>query len=112
MTKAEKQIDKLYSEAVNLGLKEVERLARKALKKRPDLHEFCMAMGTASFTKKEVPRPENKESDWTPYYESLNEPVERVSKELDDFIQEYDCILKLTRHCMLFTVDSELETDW
>jgi hypothetical protein len=47
------RIEALQNKQCGIAYKEVERLARKILKKNPELEGFCMAMGGATFYQKE-----------------------------------------------------------
>lgn len=86
------------NKSIELGLKEVERLARKILKRnKKSFTGFCMAMGHAFFY------DENG---------SIDDNDPRV-KELTDFIDEWNRYLYLTGNPMkLNSWDGELITDW
>lgn len=90
-----KEIDDLIEKAINIGLKEVERIARKELTNNKKLHKFTMAMGRYFFT--------NKKNEIQYNYEC---------KELNDFISEYNDDLGLTGNPMCFTAKGQIVTDW
>lgn len=97
-----KQLDKLYFQMNDIALIEVERLARKCLNQNPKkLGEFVMAMGHFSFT------DIKGETIWEHTYEKCS-----GFKPLDDFISEWDSILKLTGEPMRFTATGVKITDW
>lgn len=92
------QIDTLINNATAIALKEVERLARKILKRNnKSFTGFCMGMGTTSFYDK-------------------NGPVDDLDpriKELEDFVWSWNKFLYLTGTPMkLDSWDGELKTDW
>lgn len=90
-----KNIDLLIRKADSIAIKEVERLARNVLKANNKTHKFTMAMGTYFFQDKDGEILYNFES-----------------KRLNNFIMEYDSMLKLTGNPMMFTAKSKITTDW
>lgn len=115
MATAQDRINMYLTEATSVGLQEVERLARKALREKPELEEFIMAMGTAFFSYKEVPEPPKGCSDevWDAYSKTKELPrTEEVCTELDEFIMENDSTLKLTGEPMRFTANGPKVTEW
>lgn len=102
MRKINKDIEKHLKAMYDLALPEVERLARKCLSQNPKkLNEFVMCMGTFFFT----------DHAGEVYYDHV---VEKLSgyKPIDDFICEWNGILKLTGEPMRFTATGIKITDW
>jgi len=91
-------IQQHFDDAYQIGLVEVERLARKILAKHPNLDEFVMAMGSAFFTTKD---------------DGNIHPFERAyMKPLDRFLTAWDDTLCLTGEPMRFTATGRKETAW
>lgn len=93
------KINSLIAEATKLALKEVERLARKIMKRNPKgIPRFCMAMGYATF------------------YDAGGQPIEEDDtrlKEFYDFLDEHNHNLKLTGEPMKIDKwDAPVRTDW
>jgi hypothetical protein len=85
--------------ATEAALQEIERLARRMLKKYKYMDEFLMAMGGYFVTRK-------------PDKEILYDLQNKEWKELESFIDEYDDELKLTGDAMRFTAEGPKITDW
>ncbi len=97
--KIDVQIDNLIEKADQLALAEVERLARKIMRRNPkSITCFCMAMGYATFYDKNGSLDDN----------------DHRTRELDDFIGTWDRILHLTGTPMKIEGkwDSPVITDW
>ncbi len=100
---AKKQIDNLLNEANKIAMKEVERLARKVMKERPNLKTFCMAMGGICFYDKDGPL---RRMDNQPYTRTYLKPIE-------SFVEEFDYALKLTGQGLrLDSHAGPVITDW
>lgn len=78
------EIDRLIKDADRLALGEVERIVRKELDSNDDLFSFQMCMGSYFFNDKNDEILHNYECE-----------------ELDNFIAEWDDILKITGEPML-----------
>lgn len=93
-----------YQRMDEIALKEVERLPRKILKQHKHLDYFLMAMGTYFVVdnKREI----------IDTWDGKGNPTYKYFKELNDFISEWDSILKLTGNPMKFTATGEIITDW
>ena len=76
-----KQINSLLTRATRVGLKEVERRARKIMRSHRNIRTFILAMGTASFYDANGP---------------IMEYNKRYLRTFYNFIYEYDEYLKLT----------------
>lgn len=106
---ASTQIQKLIDSADEIASLEVERLARKVLKKCSDLKEFIMAMGGWHFTLK---ASEPDEDGWSiEDGEAADDDDPRFS-EVERFIGEWDNQLKITGEPMRFTATGPKITDW
>lgn len=92
------QISALLNQAEKIGLAEVERLARQAMKRYPRCKSFCMAMGGACF------------------YDSTGHPIDdshAAYKPLWTLLDEYNNYLKLTGCPMKIKgCDGPTLTDW
>lgn len=86
-----------YNQASLEASKEVERIARKILRKCKTFDEFIMAMGGCFFVDKNDNRIDNDDP--------------RV-KELYNLIYEWDDCLKITGEPMRFTTYGEKVTNW
>lgn len=75
-----KELDSLLSQAFDLALSEVERIARKIMKQNPRCKSFIMGMGSASF----YDIKGDPVGDWG----SL--PYPKYLEELDDFLSKYN----------------------
>lgn len=94
----------------------VEKMARKILSEHKELNEFVMAMGTYFFTYKSKNR---KNETLSPYITKMNASfncylveTEPFLKPLNDFINEWDSILKITGESMRFTAKGQKVTKW
>lgn len=96
-----KQIEKLIREAKRLAIEHIEQKARQIMRTHPNLKEFVMAMGSATFTANVNGREELLSLDERIYFKSLN-----------DFIEEWDDSIGLLGEPMRFTVDGPIITDW
>lgn len=100
---ASDQIEALFNQAVAIGLKHVETIARDILKTHPELTEFTMAMGSYTFTES---RPDNAVGI------ELGGDERDFFKPLFDFMNDWDKYLKLTGSPMRFTADGPVVTEW
>lgn len=89
------EYNKIYDKLYNIGLEEIEKLARQHLIDNPTLYEFYMGMGSYHFT--------TIEDEWTDQI-----PCEK----LDKFMFDYNTEWKFTGSPMHFTAESETMTDW
>lgn len=88
-----KKSEEIIDQAIEIALKEVQRIARKELHSNKKLKRFTMYMGTYFFS----------DSDGPIFgYEC---------QELDSFIDKY-CDLHLTGCAMSFTKNGEVLTNW
>lgn len=102
MKNINKQIAAHLKSMNDLALPEVERLARKCLSQNPiKIKEFVMCMGTFFFT----------DQTGEVLYSNIAEKYSGY-KPLNDFICEWDGILKLTGEPMRFTATGIKITDW
>lgn len=109
MNKVEKQILAKYLQAEALALEELELRARRILSNHPNLKEFVMGMGSASFT---LHKPQYFSKDG-PLEDMINWYTEvKYAAPVFDFISEWDCILKLTGNPMRFTATGPKITMW
>jgi hypothetical protein len=100
--KIERQIEQLVEIASQIALAEIERIARKVLRKHKSrLTEFVMAMGSATFTHKDGTNVGTNE------WESF-----AGMRPLDKLLDEWDETLHLTGTPMRFTADGPKVTDW
>lgn len=107
----DKETQQYYDKAYNSALLYVEQLARKILREHPNLDEFIMAMGSYSFTCKAG----NGISTWKEIYKNGSYTYTDsflYFKPLNDFISEWDSVLKITGEPMRFTSNSEKITNW
>lgn len=88
-------------EADRLALAELERIARRILRRNKRLDEFVMAMGSATFTIKNS--REQIGYSWS---------MPKYAKPLFDFLDEWDRILRLSGTPMRFTADGAKRTNW
>ena len=96
------EIRNLYETAAELALGEVQRLARKILAEHHCLDEFVMAMGMAIFTLKDKDvRDANLHLHERAYF-----------KPLEDLLNEWDEVLKLTGEPMRFRATGPKITEW
>ncbi len=102
---------KYYEAARQEALIFVEAEARKILKKRKNLKEFIMAMGTYFFVDKHGNTIDTWESKYI-NYECRMFNASPSFKKLNDFISEWDEYLKLTGESMRFTSDGIKITNW
>ena len=89
-----KEIDDLLDKARSIALLEVERIARKRMRNNKKLKDFTIAMGTYFFS----------------YYGEVAHDYKCA--EMDDFISEYDDILKLTGEGVIYKSDGTSVRDW
>jgi hypothetical protein len=92
-----KLLEQQYKQADETAMQIVEEIARKILRKHKKLDEFCMGMGTWFFSD---------------YAGKLYDGDDKLAKELDDFMNEWDAYLHLTGQPMRFTADGPVITDW
>jgi hypothetical protein len=97
MSPTARAVQRHYLQAIDLALIEVERLARKILATHPNLTEFVMAMGTATFFDG---------------YEHLALDERAYMKPLRDFFDEWNDVLHLAGTPMRFTATGKKITDW
>lgn len=113
VTKSElhEKITEHYRQACDMGIREVERLARKVLKQNKSLSQFCMAMGTYFF----IDHNGDNVDTWQNIYSSygcISNHAKKSFVELNEFISEWDALLKLTGEPMMFTATSEVRSRW
>lgn len=95
---ARRQIESLLNQASRIGLKEIEKRARKIMRAHSEIKTFILGMGTAAFYNEDGPM---MEEDW-PYM-----------KNLYSFLYEYDEYLKLSGNLMrLNSWDGPVRKDW
>lgn len=92
-------IAEMYDEARSQALCELERIARECLRENPELNEFVMAMGNWIFTTK----PDGYVYAEAPGGEFV---------DLEEHIDEWDDVLKLTSEPMRFTANGEVVREW
>jgi hypothetical protein len=92
-----KELDALYKEASKVATSEVERIARKILKEHKNLEEFVIGMGTWFFADVNG---------------TLYDGMYPICKEMDDFMQDWDEVYRLTGEAMRFTTDGPVITEW
>ncbi len=109
---SKKDIENHYYKAYQLGINEVERLARRILREHPNLKEFVMAMGTYFFNDKNGNIVDTLTQKMNKSYQYYYEDTYKYFQPLNSFIAEWDEYLKLTGHAMRFTKDSQVRTDW
>lgn len=93
-------ISTMLDDAIKIALKEVERLARKTMKRNPSsITCFCMAMGTATFYGKDGPGIDEYQPELAEFY---------------DFLDQHNRYLYLTGNSMKIDGkwDAPLKTDW
>lgn len=90
-----KQIDKHYNKSIELGLNQVEKLARKILRKYSTLTDFFMHNGVWWFN--------GKKGKWYSKYS-----IKYNLDELIEFMDYYDTKLKLSMNTVWFTKDGEV----
>lgn len=100
-----KRVERLLREAEGVALALLEQRARAVLRRNPQLKEFVMAMGSAHFEAHDGEQVGICMSPWSHDYRKYTRPVDEV---LDDF----DDVLKLTGTPMRFTADGPVVTDW
>jgi hypothetical protein len=91
------EIDQRIQDCERDAVDYIVYLARKILRKSPNLHEFVMAMGVAMFTDHYRDYSLDEKPEWS---------------ELNDFINEWDNQLKLTGIPMCFTAEGEIVREW
>ena len=92
---------------------EIERLARAILRKKAQLHEFVMAMGTWFFTNHAGKVVEHEVEHYNPVSTSpYSHTPRRWVAPLWEFIQEWDEDLHLTGDPMRFTAEGPVITEW
>jgi len=106
------KVSYLYSTTCKYAVMEVEKLARKILRDHPHLDEFVMAMGTFFFTDKKGNSIATWDSKLMPNYEYRTFDTRKYFKPLNDFITEWDPVLKITGEPMRFTATSPIKTNW
>ena len=106
--------DVIISQYVKLAnetaLKEVERLARKTMRDNPEIGEFCMAMGSATFhlSKEHMESPEYEGDS----FGHLDDDDPRA-KEFYDFLDKWNDVFHITGFPMKINgANGKLETDW
>ena len=105
-----------YAYACKSACDIVEKMARQILSEQRQLNEFVMAMGSYFFTYKSKKR---KGETLDPISSKMNSSynyyyidTETFLKPLNDFISEWDSVLKITGEPMRFTAKGEKVTDW
>jgi hypothetical protein len=95
------QIEFHFNKAVDLAIARIEQEARTILRNHQNLDEFVMGMGICSFSTKSGGKIFLDEDDTPKYMTRLNE-----------FIDKWDCYMKLTGVPMRFTATGKRITDW
>ena len=96
-----RQIRFHYDKDRKQALAEVEKMARKILVEHPNLEEFVLAMGVATFTAKE----KGAEHD-------ISTCERAYMKKLDRLLCEWDEMLCLTGEGVRFTATGKRITHW
>lgn len=109
-TKLKEKISNYYDSAFDLSIQLVEKLARQFLKDNSQFDEFVMAMGSWFFTYKVGVRDHN--GDKVKKGNTCCHDVLPNMKEICDFIDEWDMVLKITGYPMRFTASGNVITDW
>ena len=102
-----------YQIAMDKSSEVVEKMARQILIEHPELDEFIMAMGSYFFTykdSKEHLNPTTQKMNSSYRYEYTD--TEPFLKPMNDFIREWDGVLKITGDAMRFTATGDKITDW
>lgn len=106
-----RQITKLYNQASNLALAEVEKEARRLMRKHKNLKEFVMAMGSYFF----VDAKGETISTTTSVYRNYSYVMEDTFayfKPLNEFMLDWEERFKITGEAMRFTAEGKKITDW
>jgi len=96
--------------ANEIAIKEVERLARKTMRDNPEIEEFCMAMGSATFhlSKEHMESPEYEGDS----FGHLDDDDPRA-KEFYDFLEEWNDMFHINGFPMRIKgANGKLVTDW
>jgi hypothetical protein len=101
-----------YKKAEKAASEYVEKMARQILREHKELDEFVMAMGTYFFTYKKGGNLDPISSKMNSSYNYVYYDTEPFLKPLNDFISEWDSVLKITGDAMKFTADGIKITDW
>lgn len=98
-------IDEHYDKAYSLAVELIESRARSLMHEYPELEEFIMAMGRASFI--------YKGDDISPDELDVKCGVKYSrSKPFADLIYKYDEMFNITGEPMRFTAEGPKVTDW
>lgn len=96
---AKRRIKKAFEEAYDIGIIEIERLAREILMKHQNLDEFIMGMGAVIFTIK------NEDISIDPWNR-------KYMHKLAKFLDEWNSTFHFTGDPMRFTAAGKKITDW
>jgi hypothetical protein len=94
-----------YRKAEKTASEVVEKMARQILREHKQLDKFVMAMGTYFFIDK------NNKNIGT-FDSIVSDDLEKAFQPLNDFIGEWDDVLKITGEAMTFTTDGVKITKW
>ena len=97
----EADLQEAYDRARSVGLFLVEKYAREVLKDHKELKEFVMGMGTYNFWV-----ADDLQADFG--YLGCNGCVDK----LDQLMEDWDDVLKLTGEPMRFTADGPVRREW
>ena len=104
-----KTIQLFLDNASDIASKEVEKLARKILKEHPRYDEFIMGMGSYTFTLKNGEgHVDTMTSRMNSRWVYIISDTYEYFKPLNDFMGEWDEILKISGEPMRFTATSEI----
>jgi hypothetical protein len=99
MDATNEKIQSCLDRADEMAMAEVERLARQVLERCPTLDEFVMGMGMVIFTLKDGGG-------------SLYVFEVKAAKKLNDFLDQWDPILKLTGTPVRLTAEGKACSGW
>ena len=113
LTNLRNSVSSQYEKACDNALKVVEILARKIMTDNPDFCDFCMAMGSWSFSYEVGSFNEFMEENRTSRKLVEKDLFEFEFEELDEFINEWDRYLKLTGNPVrIDNAKAPIVTDW
>ena len=97
-----------YTKAADMAQISVEKKARAILRHHPNLDEFIMAMGGWVFTRKDK---DNSGCSMV-IHACMTDKVPKYMKGLQNFIDEWDGVLRMTGYPMRFTAEGDIKKDW
>ena len=99
--------------ANEVAIKEVERLARKTMRDNPEIEEFCMAMGSATFHLDPEFQEEPGENGFPQDNFGQLEHNDPRAKEFYDFLDEWNDMFHINGTPMKIKgANGKLVTDW